>query len=554
MSTATVDPLVSPRTAIAQTPSSASQYPTTLTPIAVNSSTSTPTASPQPAVVTILATSGPTKITLPTLTLGSADPNEIFDSAEPSLNRAKDEALRIIGYNLLYVNWNAPGAPPRAHSAGDGYDSPWIRDSFAWGMIPTNVYSQLSPYTSSEIEYWLNLQEPSGQFASVLLSGYYDETPILIAAVVDAYRITGDRAQLERYAPALRTAWAWMAGHVDSTGSPFLVNALVHRVPGLPPPVAADWADQIARSGYAGQVNMLWYRATLAMATMEAELGNKGESMRYFSFAQGIKADIGRVLWATTAPFIRNAPPVAAFGHFRSWTPSERDYFEMDTNMLAIVYGIATTQQADSILGFVRQHADYLLGPPSGMPPPAKTVYGDYDPRDYVIFEKVLVRDGTYHNGYWIPIGGLAARAFAMHEQPGVALRIVRNMANAFSGHLADPSNGPGYEWYTASGIPQGAPAYQWSSRSLLHTLLTTYAGIDEDWDSVRARGMRVTPLAGGVSVKVMHLGKTLSITTHGSGILSRAVINNRTEIHGTILPEELLEDGTTIDLFLVHP
>ncbi len=491
-----------------------------------------------------------TKTPMPTFTPGPADPLQMFRASDEFINHAKDEALRIISYNLM--DGDKPQGPPRAHSAGPGYDAPWIRDSFAWGMIPFDVYPQLIPYTNSEIRYWLNTQRNNGQLATVLLSGYYDETSIMISAVLEAYLITGDKRALAERAPALRRAWAWLRGYVNSQQSQRLIYVPLILQSALPnePPVAADWADQVARRGFAGQVNMLWYRATQSMALMEATLGNATAAEQYRQFAAGIKSDINRILWTTQAPHARNAPAVGEFGHYRSWIPADRDYFELDTNMQAIVYGIADTSQTTSIISFIRDHADYLLGPQQGAPPPAKTVYGDYDPRDYALVQHKL-RDGEYHNAYWLPIGSLAARAFARANQHDLTQRTIVGMASAFQGQLADARMGSAYEWYGANGKGGGVPAYQWSARTFLHALYRAYLGVEPDWEGRTVENLRVNPTVGGLTARLKHLGKHLTIRTHGEGAYRYAIINGRTEIRGNVIPANLLTDGGILDLYL---
>jgi hypothetical protein len=491
-----------------------------------------------------------TKTPVPTFTPGPADPMPMFRASDTFINLAKDEALRIIAYNML--DGDKPQGPPRAHSAGPGYDAPWIRDSFAWGTIPFDLYPQLAPYTNSEIRYWLNVQRSNGQISTVLLSGYYDETSIMISAVLETYLITGDKRALAERASALRKAWAWLRGYVNSQQSQRLIYVPLILQSALPnePPVAADWADQVARRGFAGQVNMLWYRATQSMAMMEAALGNMNASEQYRQFAAGIKSDLNRILWTTQAPHARNAPAVGEVGHYRSWVPAERDYFELDTNLQAIVYGIADDAQTRSIVAFMRDHADYLLGPPSGAPPPAKTLYGDYDPRDYALVHHKL-HDGEYHNAYWLPIGSLAARAFARANQRDLTQRTIVGMASAFQGQLADARNGSAYEWYAANGKGGGVPAYQWSARTFLNALYRAYVGVEDDWESNTAENLRVNPTVGDLTARIKHLGKHLTIRTHGEGTYRYAVVNGRTEIRSNVIPANVLTDGGTLDLYL---
>ena len=227
----------------------------------------------------------------------------------------------------------------------------------------------------------------------------------MIAAIADSYRISGNLPRLRAQLPQARRAWSLLAQYEvrRAAGSRFLLYADVG------PHVAADWVDQVARSGYATGIEALWYHATRAMAVMEEAVGNTAAAARFDAFAAGVKHDINRLLWRTGAPRARDAAPTGPTGHYTGWLGA-RDYFELDSNYLCILYGIAGPVRTDDILRFTTAHASYLLGLglPGGIP--ARTVYGDYEPEDYARIHYKLA-DGTYQNAYWPSIGALVAMA-----------------------------------------------------------------------------------------------------------------------------------------------
>src|SRR5438067_4813978 len=126
-------------------------------------------------------------------------------TTDPLLNHAERVALRVL----------AADQDGRVHRAAPFYTMPWLRDSYAWGMIPDDA-GTLSTYATGELRYWLHHQQPFGGWVSFQYSGWYDETAIMIAAVLDAYRLTGDRGMVRRALPALRRGWAWLRGATDS--------------------------------------------------------------------------------------------------------------------------------------------------------------------------------------------------------------------------------------------------------------------------------------------------------------------------------------------------
>ena len=468
------------------------------------------------------------------------DPEAILTTDSPALNAAKDEALSVLARDLLQQKGLA------AHSAGPGYDAPWIRDSFAWGMIPNDAYPQLAPYANSELRLWLTQQSPSGQWVSNPMSGYFDETAILISAALDAYRVTGNRALLAEALPRLRRGWAWLRSNANGRDSTYLLwTPLPTAGPRLALPVAVDWADQVGRRNYAAQVNLLWLRATQSLAVAENVLGNAGETRRYAAFAIGIRSDFNRLLWTIGQVQSRNAAPAGPFGHYRSWYPAERDYFEMDTNLQAILRGVADTERTSSILAFVTAHADYLLDSPGGAPP-AKTVYGDYAPADYAQIHS-KVSDGTYHNAYWLSTGGLAAAVYQRAGQPVMQRRVIDGMASNFG---AGQAGGSASEWYDMSGRPGGVSSYQWSARSYLNALYRVYAGIEDDWASMNAENLYVVAPGGETIAGVRHLGKRLRVRTHGGGGLTRVLVDGQAVPGLDLIPEALLHDGSNIDVY----
>ena len=74
--------------------------------------------------------------------------------------------------------------------------------------------------------------------------------------------------------------WALNAWpYEDSFGRHLTFTFLLYAAVG--PHIAADWADQVARSGYATGIEALWYHATLSMATMEEAVGDTAAAARF---------------------------------------------------------------------------------------------------------------------------------------------------------------------------------------------------------------------------------------------------------------------------------
>jgi hypothetical protein len=382
------------------------------------------------------------------------------ETGDPQVDMAERYALAVIGQNFDGVTHAA---------SADYYSNPWVRDSFAWGMIPSRLDPSLSAYSGSEIAFWLDHQQPFGGWLTAPKSGYFDETAIFITAVLDAYRVNGKLTTVRSAMPKLERGWHWLAHSYikPSEGSRVLLYANV------PPHVAADWVDQIARTGYATQLEALWYEATRSMSTMEALVGHHARAAHYASFATRIKHDINRLLWTDSAPYVYRAPRVPAFGHYRSWR-GPRDYFELDSNFLCVVYGIASPAQADSITDFVQRHARYLLGMDGGSGVPARVVYGDYARADYA-GKRNRIGVGIYQSAAWPSLGALVAIALQKTGRKAEARALLARLGEVFV------AQGDIREWYAVDGTGHGAPHFQWAARMYVVAIYAVYRGIYTD-------------------------------------------------------------------------
>ncbi len=444
------------------------------------------------------------------------------------LDRAEAVALGVLEANQM----------GGTHSAAPFYRAPWLRDSFAWGMVPDDA-GTLSTFARSELSYWLGQQRPFGGWITLDYSGWYDETPILITAVLDAYRQTGDRAMVHQALPALQRGWQWLnASYVDpKQGSSCLIYAVI-RPSGAH--WATDWADQVARQGYSPQLEGLWYSATHAMAALELLDGNPAAAAQYAATASCIATDVNRLLWDVSAPAHVDALPLAAVGHYRA-RPAGRDYFEIDGNALLIANGVADPSQSAAILGAIQKNAGQLLGVDRAGP--ARVLYGDYAPQDYGPLHQWIASD-RYQNAYWPTVGGLLAIAAAHAENPGLALSVLQGLARRAV------ESGSGFnEWYDSAGQPGGAAFYSWGARMYLLALYRAYLGID-DSDSVFAPAdlmLRSAPGAGRADL--VRLGRHITIICHGSGRFRYATLGRRV-LSSPLIPASLLTDGATLEVY----
>jgi hypothetical protein len=452
----------------------------------------------------------------------------LVHTSNPLVDNAERYALAVLGADFNGTTHVA---------AANYYGNPWIRDSYAWGMVPSGRDSSVGSYSTTELSYWLARPQPFGGWLTARQSGYFDETPDIINAVLDSYEVTGDLGLVKRALPALIRGWWWLArGFImPAHGSNYLIYANV------PPHVSADWVDQVARHGYATQLEALWYWATRSLGIMEELTGHRGGAAYYTRFAQQIRSDLNRLLWTTEAPYVVDAPAVPSFGHYRSWVGSH-GYFELDSNLLCVPFGIADKGQTESIAHFIKLHDVYLLGVGTANVVPGKVLYGDYAPVDYAGKHERL-GPGRYQNGYWPTVGALAAMGMAAAGDVAESQAILQQLGNAFTRDQEIR------EWYTSAGAGQGAPTFQWAARMFIVALYAAYLGIS-DYAADRGRridaGIKLEAPAGAGSADVLFHGRSVHIVVGGQGTHVRLDVSGQHR-KGEKVPGTLLCAGCTL-------
>jgi hypothetical protein len=454
--------------------------------------------------------------------------NLLVQTNSPQIDLAQRRALAVLGADYNGVTHAA---------AANYYSNPWIRDSFAWGMVPSIRDASIGSYSSAELAYWLDRQQTFGGWLTARKSGYFDETPILISAVLDSYKVSGDIGLVKSALPKLERGWSWLQrGFIKPQhGSTVLIYANV------PPHVSTDWADQIGRTGYATQLEALWYWATKSLGIMERLTGHLARSQYYSSFASRIRSDINRLLWTTAAPYVRNAPAVPAFGHYRSWV-GPRDYFELDSNFVCILYGIADREQARSIVRFVEAHDDYLLGVGTVAGVPARVLYGDYAPADYAGKHERLGPD-QYQSAYWPTVGALVAIGLASTGETAESRAVIQQLSNAVV--RSDDVR----EWYTRTGDPKGAPSFGWGARMFILALYAAYLGISSYADVAGSHvdtGISVRLPAGQGSAEIAYRGRDIHAMVTGQGGQLRLIVAGKVR-EGVTVPGILLCAGCNL-------
>ncbi|HEX8008744.1 MAG TPA: alpha-L-rhamnosidase C-terminal domain-containing protein [Trebonia sp.] len=143
------------------------------------------------------------------------------------------------------------------------------------------------------------------------------------------YLYTGDKAYLDKWYPALVKAMAWLAQQQGSGGL-----------------ISFAASGSCGHYGYGDcgtetYINALYYRNLQQMATLATAEGKASDAAAYSAQAATVKNAINSQLWDATTGAYRLSVQ----------TP---DVYPQDGNATAILTGVASQQQADSALAYLR--------------------------------------------------------------------------------------------------------------------------------------------------------------------------------------------------------
>jgi glycogen debranching enzyme len=201
-----------------------------------------------------------------------------------------------------------------------------------------------------------------------------DGQALLVIAALAYCQETGSTSFLKLHWPELTAAMQWLASYRTGTGE----DPLLHQG------AFADWADSIARHGRVLYTNVVYWKALSEMAIAATQLDFHAEAIAYFGQAEKIVRAINRHFWR------------ADLGYFV--TSDELAQLSSDGNLLAIAWGLATSDQAESILRVME-------GARMAEPVPTRVTYPSY-PRHLIALENLLGGMANYHtDASWLWIG-----------------------------------------------------------------------------------------------------------------------------------------------------
>jgi len=346
------------------------------------------------------------------------------------------------------------------------FREPWARDlGFAsFGLLELEEFQ----VTRESLEVFLLHQRPSGQFpvkihSTSVLDRYLhslfkreqpihapikpkyitahntislDGNAILVIAMLNYARQSGDHAFIKSHWPALKQAITWLEEHgLEEDG-------LLHQSS------FADWADSIARRGRVLYTNVLYWKALHDLAEVAPQYGKPNAQIYFAARASHLKASINDHFWRRD------------LGYYV--TNQLFDNLSSSGNLLAVAWGLTTPEQAHAIL-------DNMNAFDMANPVPTQTTHRPY-PRKFIAIENRLGGIPDYHtSAAWLWLGGwhviALTRMGRLDEAETLLYRIARAIVRDGAVHEVYAPSGRYLAsfWYTSE-----APL-TWSAGMVVH-------------------------------------------------------------------------------------
>ena len=255
-------------------------------------------------------------------------------------------------------------------------------EAFLWhqtrdGQLPVKLHS-LNVMTRFMHSYLGREQPTETLLRPKYLSGHgapsLDGQALLVIAALTYVRESGNIRFLEDHWEQLRLAMRWLETYrKGSEGDPLLYQSAF-----------ADWADSIARHGRVLYTNVVYWKALSEMAVAATSLDIQQEAVSYFVKAENVSRAINKHFWR------------GDIGYFV--TSDALTQLSSDGNLLAIAWGLANREQAESILTIMEAAR-------MAEPVPTRVTYPSY-PRKLIALENLLGGMASYHtSASWLWIG-----------------------------------------------------------------------------------------------------------------------------------------------------
>ena len=451
-----------------------------------------------------------------------------YETAYPALNRLQERFVPVLEANRK--SFRGRSGDVSGFGAGAHYPQIWLRDSAT--LLPVTRFFYERELLTSWIEEHLSHQKPSGALYDWIASGAVEHFPYA-PQVEEVYRdgehvLSADKntteADQEASAVAAATVFdilgeeSWLTQQIEGlslidrldialqhvtserfdSGVGLVVNALT-----------ADWGD--VSPTYADQraiylddatpqvagiyTNALVFHAAGELARLHLRLGNVSRAKYWEERAASIRNAAHALLWSDDTGFFRvhmllRGAPSSDF--------DDTEVFAMGGNGLAVLYGLATDEQAARIFASAEARRNE-----HGLTTIAATLLPTY-PTDF--FQHPILREaGSYQNGgQWDWFAGRFVLAEFQRGHAVVAQKHLLQLARRILSHDGL------YEWYTREDEPRGSAHYAGNAGALASAIYEGLFGIELRADTVRLR-VRLLDESGEADVYEPASGRRVS-------------------------------------------
>lgn len=251
-----------------------------------------------------------------------------FESSDDELNRIWYAGAYTLELNTVGTDsgeWRILDGAKRDRAVWIGDLAVAARIEYATHNKPVAIRDSLASMA--------DLQRPDG---TIPPSSFLDHSLILydyyawwVVAFAEYYLYTGDEQFANDYYGYMQRQLEWF---VSRTGP----NGLIVKDAGI------EWAFTLGRNGEVTYINAVYYNALVVAAQMAELLGRDGDAAVWRDRAAGIKSAINQRLWD------------AGRGVYVD-SDLDRNHVPQDANALAVLYGIASGDQARSILDYLQR-------------------------------------------------------------------------------------------------------------------------------------------------------------------------------------------------------
>ena len=247
-----------------------------------------------------------------------------------------------------------------------------------------------------------------------------DQNSLLIIAVRQYLEATGDKSFVKRNFDKLKTVVNW--NFRNDRDEDFLIEEGEY----------ATWMDSIRKRGTSLYTNVCHWQACSSFAELSRKVGSRYEQRKYSHLSDIIYDNINFAFWRGS--------------YYADFTDRHReDYFSVDGNLLAIIWGLATKKQTERILDCIQRNAKDNILPP---------VWPEYEER-LVSPVLRLVGMGDYHvKMRWLFLSCWYARALLKAGRKSKAKQVIEEVASLIVKY------GKVFEVYTAELKPVKRVAY----------------------------------------------------------------------------------------------